>query len=76
LFAVCTSKNQWKNNIFSSKLFKNENFFKILKTNDYLNYLEKLVDQHFLKTLFDASESAKNTFFVSHFIEREPEKSI
>jgi hypothetical protein len=28
-----------------------------------LNYLEKLVEQHFSRTLFDASESAKNTFF-------------
>jgi hypothetical protein len=33
--------------------------------NDYLNYLEKLVEQHFSKTLFDASESAKNIFFVT-----------
>jgi hypothetical protein len=33
------------------------------KTNDYLTYLEKLVEQHFSKTLFDVSESAKNTFF-------------
>jgi hypothetical protein len=48
----------------SSNLFKNEDFFKISKTNDYLSYLEKLVDQNFSKTLFDASESAKNTFFV------------
>jgi hypothetical protein len=48
----------------SSNLFKNEDFFKISKTNDdYSNYLKKLVEQHFLKTLFDASESAKNTFF-------------
>jgi hypothetical protein len=39
-------------------------FFKILKTNDYLNYLAKFVDQHFSKTHFDAAESAKNTFFV------------
>jgi hypothetical protein len=31
-------------------------FSKFLKTNDYLNFLEKLVEQHF-------SESAKNTFF-------------
>jgi hypothetical protein len=54
-----------KNHIFSSNLFKNEDFFKILKTNDYLNYLKKLVQQHFSKTLFDASESAKNTFFVA-----------
>jgi hypothetical protein len=53
-----------KKHIFSSNLFKNEDFFKISKTNDYLNYLEKLVEQHFSKTLFDASESAKNTFFV------------
>jgi hypothetical protein len=44
-------------------LFKNEYFFKISKTNVYLNYLEKAVEQHFSKTLFDASESAKNTFF-------------
>jgi hypothetical protein len=38
-------------------------FFKISNTNDYLNYLEKLLEQHFSKTLFDASESAKNAFF-------------
>jgi hypothetical protein len=38
---------------------------KISKTNDYLNYLEKFVEQCFSKTLFDASESAKNTFFVT-----------
>jgi hypothetical protein len=37
-------------------------FSKLKKKNDYLNYLEKFVEQHFLKTLFDASESAKNTF--------------
>jgi hypothetical protein len=60
-----TSKNQWKNYIFSSNLFKNEDFLKNSKTNYYLNYLEKLVEQHFTKTLFDASESAKNTFFVT-----------
>jgi hypothetical protein len=60
-----TSLNSLKKHIFSSNLFKNEDFFKILKTNDYLNYLEKLVEQHFLKTLFDASESAKNIFFVT-----------
>jgi hypothetical protein len=51
--------------LFSSNLFKNEDFFKILKTNDYLNYLEKLVEQHFSKTRFDAPESAKNTFSVT-----------
>jgi hypothetical protein len=53
-----------KKHIFGSNLFKNEDFFKILKTNDYLNYLGKLVEQQFSKTLFDASESAKNTFFL------------
>jgi hypothetical protein len=53
-----------KKHIFSSNLIKNEDFFKISKTNDYLNYLEKFVEQHFSKTLFDASESAKNTFFL------------
>jgi hypothetical protein len=37
-----------KKHIFSSYLFKNEYFFKISKTNDYLNYLEKKVQ----KTLF------------------------
>jgi hypothetical protein len=52
-----------KNHIFSSNLFKNEDFFKISKTNDYLNYLEKLVEQHLSKTLFDALESAKNILF-------------
>jgi hypothetical protein len=74
--------------IFSSNLFKNEDFFKISKTNDYLNYLKKLVEQHFSKTLFDASESAKNTFFCdvikvenfdkkkSYFIEKVQKKSI
>jgi hypothetical protein len=35
-----------KKHIFSSNLFKNEDFFKISKTNDYLNYLGKLVEQH------------------------------
>jgi hypothetical protein len=83
-----TSKNQWKKHIFSSNLFKNEDFFKISKTNDYLNYLKKLVEQNFSKTLFDASESAKTLFFCDftkvgnfwkkkcYIIEREPEKSI
>jgi hypothetical protein len=63
MWPVCTSKNRWKNHIFSSNLFKNEDFLKTAKTNDYLNYLEKLEEQHFSKILFDASESAKNTFF-------------
>jgi hypothetical protein len=39
-------------------------FFIISKTDDYLNYLEKLVEQHSSKKFFDALESAKNTFFV------------
>jgi hypothetical protein len=52
-----------KKHIISSNLFKNKDFFKILKTNDYLNYEAKFVEQHFSKTHFDASESAKNTFF-------------
>jgi hypothetical protein len=56
-------KKSMKKHIFSSNLLKNEDFFKISKTNDYLKYLEKRVKQHFSKTLFDASESAKNTFF-------------
>jgi hypothetical protein len=50
--------------IFSSNLFKNKDFFEIAKTNDYLNFLEKLVEQHLSKTLFDASESAKKTLFL------------
>jgi hypothetical protein len=57
-------------------------------SNDYLIYLQKLVEQHLSKTLFDASESAKNTFFcdvtkvenfdkkMSYFIERDRKKSI
>jgi hypothetical protein len=39
-------------------------FSKFQKKNDYLNYLEKLVEQHFSETFFDASESAKNTLFL------------
>jgi hypothetical protein len=46
-------------------LLKNKEFFKISKTNDSLNYLEKLVEQHFSKTLLDASKSAKNAFFMT-----------
>jgi hypothetical protein len=58
---VCSSKYH----IFSSNLFKNEDFFKILKTAD-LNYLEKLVEQYLSKTYFDASESAKTLFLWRH----------
>jgi hypothetical protein len=51
-----------KPHFYSSNLFKNKDFFKISKKNDSLNYLEKLIEQHFSKTLFDASESAKKHF--------------
>jgi hypothetical protein len=54
-------KKSMKKPHFSSNLFKNEYFFKISKTNDYLNYFEKLVEQHFSKTLFDASVYRKRT---------------
>jgi hypothetical protein len=51
-----------KNHIFSSNLFKNKDFFKILKTDDDLNYLAKFVEQLFSKPHLDVSERAKNTF--------------
>jgi hypothetical protein len=54
-----------KKHIFSSNLFKKKDFFKIQKTINYLNYLVKLVEQHFSKNHFDASESVKNTFCVT-----------
>jgi hypothetical protein len=38
-------------------------FSKFQKKNDYSNYLAKFVKQNFSKTLFDASENAKNTLF-------------
>jgi hypothetical protein len=41
------------------KILKKFSFWNFLKT----NALEKLVEQNFSKTLFDALESAKNTFF-------------
>jgi hypothetical protein len=40
-------------------------FFQNLKKNDYLNYLAKFIEQNFSKTHFDASETAKNTYFVT-----------
>jgi hypothetical protein len=52
-----TTINEKKRN-FSSNLFKNKDFFKILKTNDYLSYLAKFVEKHFSKTHSDASERA------------------
>jgi hypothetical protein len=49
-----------KKHIFSSNLFKNIFFFKILKTDDDLIYLAKFVEQFFFKK--HASESAKKKF--------------
>jgi hypothetical protein len=40
-------------------------FSKFQKKKDYLSYLKKLVEQNFSKFPFNASESAKNTFFVT-----------
>jgi hypothetical protein len=76
-----------KKHIFSSDLFKNNDFFQIFKTDDDLNYLAKCVKQLFSKTHLDASVSAKNTIFcdftkvesllkMSCFIEKESEKFI
>jgi hypothetical protein len=64
-----------KKHIFSSNKFKNKDFFKILKTDDDLNYLVKFVEQLFSKTHLDVSESAKNTFFcdvtkVENFVKK------
>jgi hypothetical protein len=58
-------KKIMKKKIFSSNLFENKDFFKIIKTNDDLNYLEKFVEKLFSKTHLDASESAINTYFVT-----------
>jgi hypothetical protein len=54
-----------KNHIFSSNLFKNEDFSRILKTDDDLKYLAKSVGEFFSNPHLNASESAKNTFFVT-----------
>jgi hypothetical protein len=43
----------------------NESLWCILIQRIKKTYLKKLVEQHFSKTLFNASESAKNTFFVT-----------
>jgi hypothetical protein len=54
-----------KKHIFSSNLFKNKDFFKILKTDHDINYLAKSVEQLFSKPHLDGSESAKTHFFVT-----------
>jgi hypothetical protein len=59
---VCTSKNQWQSHNFGSNLFKNKDFFKILGTDDNLNYLAKFVEPLVSEPNLDASESAKKTF--------------
>jgi hypothetical protein len=59
---VHIKKSIKKKYIFSSNLFKNEDFFKILNTDDDFNYLAKSVEQLSSKPQLDASKSAKNTF--------------
>jgi hypothetical protein len=54
-----------KKHIFSSILFKNEDFYKILKTDDEINYLAKFVEQLFSKPHLNALKSAKTLFFVT-----------
>jgi hypothetical protein len=44
---VTPSKNQLEKHFFGSKLSKNKDFLKILKTDDDLNYLAKSVEQFF-----------------------------
>jgi hypothetical protein len=51
-----------KKHIVSSYLFKNKDFFQILKTDFDSNYLAKFVKQLFSTTHLDASVSVKNTF--------------
>jgi hypothetical protein len=48
--------------IFSFNLFKNEDFFKVSKTNDDFNYLAKSVEQLFSKPHLDISKSANPLF--------------
>jgi hypothetical protein len=61
---VCTSKNQWKKLIFSSNLFKNEDFFKISKTNDSLNYFKKNLQNNTFRKHFSMLQKVqKKTFF-------------
>jgi hypothetical protein len=67
-----------KKHIFGSNLFKNKDFFKILKIDDYLNYLSKFVEQLLSKPHLDASESAKCCCDVTKVekFEKEPEKTF
>jgi hypothetical protein len=58
-------KKSVKKLVFSSNSFKNKEFFKILETDVGLNYLAKFLKQLFSKPHLDASESAKNTLFVT-----------
>jgi hypothetical protein len=52
-------KKSWKKNTFLALTYiQKQRFFIILKTNDYINYSAKFVEQHYSKTHFDASESA------------------
>jgi hypothetical protein len=51
-----------KKHNFSFNLFKNKDFFKVLKTDDVLNYLAKSVEQLFSKPHLNASESAEKLF--------------
>jgi hypothetical protein len=64
------TKKSIKKQIFNSNLFKNKYIFKIFKTNDYLNYLAKFVEQNFSKTHFDATEGGKTQFFVTTHVKR------
>jgi hypothetical protein len=71
-----------KKHIFTYNFFKNKDFFKIKKTNDYLNYLAKFVEQHLSKTHFintyfcDVTKVENFDKKMFYFIVREPEKSI
>jgi hypothetical protein len=78
-------KKSMKKTHFSSNLFKNEDFFKISKTNDYLNYLKKLLEQHFSKTLRCFRKCKKHFFCdvtkvenfdkkMSYFIQKKQKK--
>jgi hypothetical protein len=54
-----------KKHIFSSYLFKNKEFFKILKTNDVLNYLAKFVEQICQKHIAMHQKVEKTLCFVT-----------
>jgi hypothetical protein len=55
-------KKPMKKTVLTLTSSKMKVFSKFKKKNDYLNYLAKFGEQHFSKTHFHASESAKNTF--------------